>query len=58
MMAKGDESIEKPLNVIWRTYNAKKQMQQHNGGAGPFGEIVMKLRVTRAGLKAETKQLG
>ncbi|KAI1710769.1 phosphotyrosine interaction domain (PTB/PID) domain-containing protein [Ditylenchus destructor] len=48
IMGKGDASVDKPLNVIWRTFNSTKHRR----------EISMKLSVTRSGLKAETKQLG
>uniref|UniRef100_A0A915EUS9 PID domain-containing protein n=1 Tax=Ditylenchus dipsaci TaxID=166011 RepID=A0A915EUS9_9BILA len=48
IMGKGDASVDKPLNVIWKTFNSKRQRR----------EISMKLSVTRSGLKAETKQLG
>lgn len=54
LMAKGEESIEKPLSIIWRTYLAKKRANQSE----QFPDITMKLRVTRSGLKAETKLLG
>lgn len=47
-MGKGEQSVEKPLSVIWKAYTSKKQRR----------DINMKLMVTRSGLKAETKQLG
>lgn len=45
VMGKGDASYDKPLNIIWQTYNLKKQRQ----------EIPMKLSVTRFGLTVEIK---
>ncbi len=48
-MAKGEASVDKPLGIIWRTYNASRKQRK---------EIPMKLRITRSGLKVETKQLG
>lgn len=49
VMAKGESSVEKPLSIIWRTFNANRKQRR---------EIPMKLRITRSGLKVETKQLG
>lgn len=46
VMAKGEDSVGKPLSVIWRTYNSKKARR----------DIAMKLTVTRQGLKATSKQ--
>jgi hypothetical protein len=48
IMGKGEQSIEKPLALIWKAYCSK---QQRN-------ELSMKLMVTRSGLKAETKLQG
>uniref|UniRef100_A0A915ABY6 PID domain-containing protein n=1 Tax=Parascaris univalens TaxID=6257 RepID=A0A915ABY6_PARUN len=47
VMAKGDGCVEKPLNLIWKTYCSKQK-----------SDLQMKLAVTRSGLKAETKQQG
>lgn len=47
VMAKGDGCVEKPLNLIWKTYCSKQKSDLH-----------MKLAVTRSGLKAQTKQQG
>ncbi|VDN52433.1 unnamed protein product [Dracunculus medinensis] len=47
IMAKGDECVEKPLNLMWKTYCSKQRV-----------DLSMKLSITRSGLKAETKQLG
>jgi hypothetical protein len=46
ILAKGDQSIERPLTAIWRSYTTRKR------------DVPMKLTVTRSGLKVETKQLG
>ncbi|KAI6198374.1 PID domain-containing protein [Aphelenchoides fujianensis] len=46
IMAKGDQSVERPLGAIWRSYSTRKR------------DVPMKLTVTRSGLKVETKQLG
>ncbi|VDM95687.1 unnamed protein product [Thelazia callipaeda] len=47
VIAKGEECVEKPLSLIWRTYCSRKR-----------AEIPMKLFVTRSGLKVETSQQG
>uniref|UniRef100_A0A1I8AEG1 PID domain-containing protein n=1 Tax=Steinernema glaseri TaxID=37863 RepID=A0A1I8AEG1_9BILA len=44
--AKGQQSVEKPLGLIWKTYVGRQQKN----------DMQMKLMVTRSGLKAETKQ--
>lgn len=46
VMAKGEQSVERPLQAIWRSYSCRKR------------DMAMKLNVTRQGLKLETKQLG
>ncbi|KAI6208989.1 PID domain-containing protein [Aphelenchoides besseyi] len=46
IMAKGEQSIERPMSAIWRSYSQRKR------------DVPMKLTVTRSGLKVETKQLG
>ncbi|CAD5229869.1 unnamed protein product [Bursaphelenchus okinawaensis] len=46
IMAKGDQSIERPLQAIWSSYSTRKR------------DVAMKLSVTRQGLKVETKELG
>ncbi|KAK0403921.1 hypothetical protein QR680_017196 [Steinernema hermaphroditum] len=46
--AKGAQSVEKPLGLIWKTYLGRQQKN----------DMQMKLMVTRSGLKAETKQQG
>lgn len=46
IMAKGDQSVERPLSAIWRSYSTRKR------------DVAMKLSVTRQGLKVETKTLG
>ncbi|CAD5234010.1 unnamed protein product [Bursaphelenchus xylophilus] len=46
IMAKGDQSIERPLHAIWASYSTRKR------------DVAMKLSVTRQGLKVETKELG
>uniref|UniRef100_A0A0K0ETK2 PID domain-containing protein n=1 Tax=Strongyloides stercoralis TaxID=6248 RepID=A0A0K0ETK2_STRER len=48
IIGKGNASIEKPLNLIWKTFCQK----------GQRCDMPMKLSVTRSGLKAETKQQG
>jgi hypothetical protein len=48
IMGKGEQSIEKPLSLIWKAYCSKQQRH----------ELSMKLMVTRSGLKAETKLQG
>lgn len=48
IMGKGEQSIEKPLALIWKAYCSKQQRH----------DISMKLMVTRSGLKAETKLQG
>uniref|UniRef100_A0A7E4VHT0 PID domain-containing protein n=1 Tax=Panagrellus redivivus TaxID=6233 RepID=A0A7E4VHT0_PANRE len=48
IMGKGEQSIEKPLALIWKAYCSKSQRH----------ELAMKLLVTRSGLKAETKLQG
>uniref|UniRef100_A0A0N4ZRY2 PID domain-containing protein n=1 Tax=Parastrongyloides trichosuri TaxID=131310 RepID=A0A0N4ZRY2_PARTI len=48
IIGKGSASIEKPLNLIWKTFCQK----------GQRCDMPMKLSVTRSGLKAETKQQG
>lgn len=46
-IAKGDAAIQKPLQLIWKTYESRTRP-----------DMPMRLRVTRQGLKAETKQQG
>lgn len=46
VIGKGDASVDKPLGMIWRTYNSRKLRR----------DIPMKLSITKSGLKAVTKQ--
>ncbi|KAF7627231.1 PID domain-containing protein [Meloidogyne graminicola] len=56
-LGKGEASVERPLGVIWRMWNASKcrQNKENKLNSQP---IRMSLCVTRSGLKTETKQLG
>lgn len=47
IMAKGDACYEKPLALIWKTYQSRTRP-----------DLPMRLMVTRCGLKAYTKQQG
>lgn len=45
-IGKGNACVDKPLDMIWRTYNSKKIRR----------DISLKLSITKYGLKAVTKQ--
>uniref|UniRef100_A0A914KPJ5 PID domain-containing protein n=1 Tax=Meloidogyne incognita TaxID=6306 RepID=A0A914KPJ5_MELIC len=59
-LGKGEASIERPLSVIWRMWNATKQTnnKQHKENKIVPQPIRMSLCVTHSGIKTETKQLG
>lgn len=59
-LGKGEASVEKPLGVIWRMWNAAKQTNNKQQKENKINSqpIRMSLCVTHSGLKTETKQLG